>query len=266
MTKSNKTYVPMLLCLAVMGLAGCGGGSSDSVLTGQTTNPAGEIGGCYDLDWAFKPGSSSEVVFRVVSEPASERPFTSTNTVKFVALGTQPSDMFPGGEVFATNTTGLWGRADRVYNEMRRTGPLTFDLAKTVDSYGRSDGFGPRSWATTTFSPILEVTTPALALGQQEVQHRKGRRVHSGTFGILSDVEVDETEFITLTSIETITVEAGRYETCRFEHKSLLTPGVSSTRWVIRGKGVTVKATTTELGKLIRTEEAISVEIDGKRV
>lgn len=251
-----------------MGLAGCGGGSSDSVLTGQTTNPAGETAGCYDLDWEFKPGSTSRTTLRYESEPISGQKESGTLVSTFVATGIKASGLFPGNEAFETTTTVVKNdlRMDS-YMQMRRIGPGAYELGELREiSRVRTDGIGPSPrFTVTTFTPALAVITPTLAVGQQEVQHRKGiKTVSQGGFGPITDVNTTET--IKLISIETISVEAGRYETCRFEHTSSSTPGLSTTQWVIRGRGVTVKKTTTEVGKMIRTEEATAVEIDGKPV
>ena len=265
MTNSKKAYVPTLLCLAVMGLAGCGGGSSDGASTGPTTATAENSAGCYNLDWEFKPGSISKTTFRYVSEPTSGPRETGTLVSTFIAHGIEVSNLFPGNQAFKTVTTV----AEKNYvSYMRRTSPWTFELAETIERSGRFDGFGPIVFTTTTFSPTLKVTTPTLAVGQQEVQHRKGNKTVSraGFGGALAEEVVDTTETIKLTSIETITVEAGRYETCRFEHTSSSAPGLSTISWVVRGQGITVKTTSTEFGKLIHTEEATSVEVDGKRL
>jgi hypothetical protein len=266
MMKEKNPPLTALLCIWLLAIGGCGGGSSDSVLTGQTTATAENSAGCYNLDWEFKPGSISKTTFRYVSEPTSGPRETGTLVSTFTADGIVPSNLFPGNQAFKTVTTVVEKNYGFV-SYMRRTSPWTFELAETIERSGRFDGFGPIVFTTTTFSPTLKVTTPTLAVGQQEVQHRKGNKtVSRAGFGALAEEVVDTTETIKLTSIETITVEAGRYETCRFEHTSSSTPGLSTTRWVMRGQGVTVKTTTTEFGKLIHTEEATSVEVDGKRL
>jgi hypothetical protein len=266
--KQGDRQLAALLCGVLFFIGGCGGGSSDSSSSGPATATTESPAGCYDLDWEFKPGSSSKITFRYVNESISGAKNTGTMVSEFAAVGYETSGLFPGHDAFKAITTVTW-QGDQPINTtsyVRRVGPWTYDLAQTVDSV-RYSGFGPVPSVTrTNFTPILTVTVPMLAVGQQAIQHRKGTIVTSRVFFPDKVDLLDTTEFIKLTGIETITVEAGRYEACRFERISSSTTGLSTTQWVIRGRGVTVKMITTEAGRVTRTEEATAVEIDGKRV
>jgi hypothetical protein len=297
MTKAIKTYTPGLLCLAVMGLAACGGGGggstsgSDLSPTGSSAAPspapgvtpvppilsaASSSSGCFNLDLKFTAGTKSKIQYITEAQVG----VSATKNVTYqIDESTAVGDVSLSGEtVFRTDgkLTG-YGAAPSKYASTGvtvdysvRTGPTTVKTLRTESTGTGTDEFGNPFSASTVnvFGPAGEVFAwEGMAVGASIEQVSQGTSTQTySPPGTTTTKSFDDTAVVKFVGIENVTVPAGTYETCLYERFEKVSPATVTRIWIIRGAGLSVKSTLSVSGVPYVIMQATSVELNGKKL
>jgi hypothetical protein len=239
-----------------------------------TGGPTGPNNGCYDL--ALHDATGTRIV--VVMQHSG------------MSSGTQTMDwLVKGPKTFETQSA--------IETEFRLSGTMTtegqaasFDITST--SYGRATGsaeftnYGSQSSNTTSApggftstSATKTVYTPpwvtrifGLAVGQSTTESSTSAITTTTTVSApgvslppsTTTITTDSTMTTKFVGREQVTVPAGSYNTCKFEITNAGVTG-TTTSWVIDGKGIPVKGSTT-VGSTQQTHEATSVMLNGQKL
>jgi hypothetical protein len=153
----------------------------------------------------------------------------------------------------------------------QRTGPAQLTLLH----YETATTIAGKAWSTSRteyLPPLVIVDSYGLALGQSlEQRWQSSTTVNYANPSWRSDsYQTDDTLIVKLAAIETITVPAGTYETCRFEYADKADPPWAAQVWVVRGLGVVVKTTVMAPAANNQTTTSLSVvtslEVNGKKL
>jgi hypothetical protein len=214
-------------------------------------------------------GATTDVVYSYAG------PITGTQTVNVVVGGTVT---FEGntavlyqaktsgtnsvaGQSVTINTTGNY------YNKRTGTAEVT-NYGAVITATQSFAGFSVPVETKIVWSPPWKDLRYTLALGESIVQRYSGSTTIS-TGGILgtpgtstvSPTPVDTT--VKFVAVETITVPAGTFKTCKFQDYATATPGNVTTSWLIYGNGISVKSESVTTSGT-QTITATSVKVNGR--
>ena len=239
-----------------------------------TGTPTGPNNGCYDL--ALNDATGTRIVVVMQHTGTS----TGTQTMDWTVKGPKTFEgqsaiettlrlsgtMTVQGETASSDfTTTNYGRA---------TGSAEFTSygSESSRTSAAPGGFSSTSATKMVYTPPWVSRVYALAVGQSttETSTSVTTTTNSITAGgvTLPPTTTSATTNSTLTTKfvgrEQVTVPAGTYNTCKFEVTTSGIGGVTTT-WVIDGKGIPVKSTTTGSG-VQETQEATSVKLNGQNL
>jgi len=229
----------------------------------------GANNGCYDLGLLDTQGTKAQVSYRHTGATTGTSSTESTVGVLTTYMGNQAreidykvtSALTTAGVVSNTELTGK--------HYERRTGDAE------VTQYGSAmtgvfsfQGMTGTTTTQVTYEPPWIDMTAGLALGGSYTHTESGTSTVTTNFPGLPSMPGTVSQFANTYSVrfaarEQVTVPAGTYATCRFEHLDGST--VTMTQWVIDGKGIPVKVVDGTTGQ-ISTHEATEVKINGSRI
>lgn len=266
----------LTLFVAFGALAGCGGGS-DSTATASTpsitptspaapnpapaastndTPPAPTPGSanaaaiCGGFDFFYTVGNKAQVSFRLTGALSGSEDWTIT------PIG---NATFEGQATFQVN----------VDTTVAITGMTAFDVldkqfttrngraSATVHGWEQvRDG----STSRTILRPPMPDARWSLAPGQSQLRtyHAEVQAVNGSTATVISASDFSTTD--TFVGVESITVPAGTFETCRFDERH--SSGATDTLWLLVGTTVPVKFETKDAAKTMG-REATKVLVNG---
>jgi len=230
-------------------------------ITPVDPGPPGSNNGCYDLALADTQGTHTVVTVQFSGQ-------AWTQTVDNLVGGQTTFEGQQAVETIQTTTIGsaTTGSDDRTY--ARRTGEAEYT------TYGRvsvsNTSYAGQNVTTTTrtvYSPHLVDRQFALSVGESVTLPWNGATTTTISIPGQSDrtttTSVSQTVTTNYVGRETVTVPAGTYSTCRFENTFVSALGtISSTSWVIIGKGIPVQYAQ---GGIIAAR-ATSVTLNGQRL
>jgi hypothetical protein len=239
-----------------------------------TGGPTGPNNGCYDL--ALQDATGTRIVVVMQHSGIS----TGTQTMDWLVKGPKTFEnqsaietefrlsgtMTTQGQTASTDfTTMSYGRA---------TGSAEFTSygSQTSNTNSMPGGFTSTSATKTVYTPPWVSRVFALAVGQSTTESSTSAITSTTTLSgpgvTLPPTTTTTTTTSTMTTKfvgrEQVTVPAGTYNTCKFEITNAGVTGVT-TSWVIDGKGIPVKGTTT-IDSSQQTHEATSVTLNGQRL
>lgn len=229
----------------------------------------GANNGCYDLSLLETQGTKAQVNYRHTGATTGTSSTESTVGGLVTYMGNQAREI-EYKVTTALITGGVASNAELTGKHYeRRTGDAE------VTQYGSvmagTFAFQGATGTTTTqivFDPPWVEKSAGLALGGTYTHTESGTSTVTTTFPGLPSIpgtvsQFSDTHTVRFAAREQVTVPAGTYSTCRFEHLEGST--VSSTEWVIDGKGIPVKVVDGPTGQ-ITTQEATEVKINGSRI
>lgn len=248
-----------------------------------TGGPTGPNNGCADLSKADTPGTRSVIVYSYSGV------ITGTQTVDTLVGN---STTFEGHQAVesVTKTTGsntVAGQTVPIETEvksyLKRTGDAEVTHYGSV--YNTSSSTTLQGITTTNATQSKSVYTPpwvdrwyGLAIGQSATQSWTDTTTMTTTTTISIPGLPPQTTTNTNTSTssssltvkyvgrESVTVPAGTYNACKFEHSDTDSGTTSvTTQWVIVGVGLPVKMTSTVNGQT-QTIQATSITLNGQRL
>ena len=239
-----------------------------------TGGPTGPNNGCYDL--ALNDATGTRIVVVMQHSGVS----TGTQTMDWLVKGPKTFEgqsaietefrlsgtMTVQGQTATSDfTTTSYGRA---------TGSAEFTSYGTQSSNSTSmpGGFTSTSTTKSVYTPPWVSRVFALAIGQSTTESSTSAITTttsmSGGGVTLPPTTTTTTTTSTMTTKfvgrEQVTVPAGTYNTCKFEITNAGVTGVTTT-WVIDGKGIPVKGSTS-VDSTLQTHEATSVTLNGQRL
>lgn len=242
------------------------------VPTDPNTNPTGGNNGCADLTLAEVQGT------RLVINYAYSGVITGNVTSDTLVGGLTTFEGQQAREV-TTKTAGT-----------TTTSGLTAEMEIETKAYERKTGdaevtnYGMVSVSKSKFGGIDSITTIksvwsppwvdrqyALALGGTLTVTQTGTTTTTTSFGGLPGTPMTSpsslTETVKYVARESVTVPAGTYTACKYEHTSAGSAGGAdvTTNWLIVGKGIPVK-TVSGSGSNMLTIQATSITLNGQAI
>lgn len=239
-----------------------------------TGGPTGPNNGCYDL--ALHDATGTRIVVVMQHSGIS----TGTQTMDWLVKGPKT---FEGQSAIETDfrisgtmtTQGQTASSDFTTTSYgRATGSAEFTSygSQTSNTSNMPGGFTSTSATKTVYTPPWVSRVFGLAVGQSTTESSTAAITTTTTLSgpgvTLPPTTTTTTTTSTMTTKfvgrEQVTVPAGTYNTCKFEVTNAGVTGVT-TSWVIDGKGIPVKGTTT-VDSAQQTHEATSVTLNGQRL
>ena len=231
----------------------------------------GSNNGCYDLALFETPGTHAVLAYQYSGVSSG------TGTVEWTV---NPLTTFAGASAYETalhsvqslsSDSGTFSNTADIKSYAKRTGDAEvtqygFDSSSVNNP---SPLFSSTSLSHGVYTPPFVDRQYGLALG--------GSITQSSTLTTTSTTSISgfppsttthtgsETTTTRFVSIETITVPAGTYSTCKFELTFAAAPGDVSTQWVLRGKGIPVQSISGS-GSTVATQKATSITLNGARL
>jgi outer membrane lipoprotein-sorting protein len=256
-TLAEPLYYAQLTDLIAPVVPGSGGGGSGN--------------GCYDLALADTQGTHIEVGYQYSGS------VTGTQNVDTVvgAMTTFQGQSARETTIVTSGTNFAQGfQVDGTFtgkNYAKRTGDAEItQYGSTFSGTGTSPGFGSATLNfTSVFNPAFVDQQYSLAVGQtfnaSQTIATTGS-VSSGGFSFPLDSTNTQSYAITYVGQEQVSVPAGTYSACKLQTTTTAGADVSTqTSWLIVGKGIPVKTTTTA-GGITQTIEATSVKLNGSAI
>jgi hypothetical protein len=293
MKRKSTLALNTLVCGALLALSGCGGGGGGESASSNGTNggtspsaPANpstptpvpvavggttDIGVCNALDYSLKPGNTVKVAYQ---NSTSLNPAIIRNWVQeSVSLTDVPfgNQIVMRSETKTTEVNAPGGGTDTTINvgHFKRTGAGQLTVYQTQDTNTSTvPGAGTRT-STFSYNPPFVDNMNALSVGETTEKRTEGMLVFQPPLPGMPITTFDVTTRIKLAAIETITVPAGTFETCRYEISTKEQPASTGTHWYLKGKGTFVKSvsnTVLENNQLVvNTTVATSIELNGTK-
>jgi hypothetical protein len=238
------------------GVGGGGGGSGN---------------GCYDLALFDTQGTHLEIAYQYTgSVTGTQNMDTLVGAMTtFQGQSARETTVVTSGTNFAQ---GL--QVDGTFtgrNYAKRTGDAEItQYGSTFSGTGTSPGFGSATLNfTSVFNPAFVDQQYSLAVGQTfNASQTIGTTgsVSSGGFSFPLDSTSTQSYAITYVGQEQVSVPAGTYSACKLQTTTTAGADVTTqTSWLIVGKGIPVKTTTTAAG-ITQTIEATSVKLNGSAI
>lgn len=232
----------------------------------------GNAGQCYDLALNETAGTRIAVVYdysgiitgtqTVEAVVVGAATFEGVSATEYRARTTGTNTVTAGGIVATTaiDTTGKY------YSRRTGTAEVT-NYGALVSASVSVAGISVPTETKTLWSPAWVDRRYGLSVGESLTQIYSGSvtSTTAGLFGAPSTTTTNNasnSQQVKFVGLETITVPAGTYSTCRFEEYATATPGEVSTSWLIVGKGIAVKISTTG-SQGTQTVTAKSVKLNG---
>lgn len=245
-------------------------GQLTSFITPTEPGTGGPNNGCYDLGLLETTGTHIEVSMLHSGDT------TGTQNLDWVVNG---SKAFEGQSAIeavikTTGTLTVEGQSSALDLEAKSYSKRTGDAE--VTEYGGETttkasvgGFQMTTVAKSVYNPPAVDKHYGLAVGQSLTQTSTATTTSTttGLPGVPSTPTTTTdttTETITFVARESLTVQGKTYNTCKFTTTFAGVPNVSNTMWVIDGKGIPVKMTTTDGATITSTQEATSVKLNGQ--
>jgi hypothetical protein len=165
------------------------------------------------------------------------------------------------GQTLAVNTTGNY------YNKKTGTAEVT-NYGAVITAQQTIAGFSVPTETKIVWSPPYKDQRYTLTLGQSITQSYSGSTTitSGGLLGSPGSSTVSITpvsNVVKFVAVETITVPAGTYKTCKMQEWATATPSSITTSWLIYGNGIQVKSeAVTATGT--QTITATSVKVNGR--
>ncbi len=228
--------------------------------------PTGANNGCADLSLADAQGT------RLVITYAYRGSITGNVTVDTLVGSLTTFEGQQAREITSksTGTTTVGGQSAAIDLEakayQRKTGDAEITNYGLVSTSKSSfSGFNSTTTTKTVWSPAWVDRQYGLALGQTLNVTQTGSSTITTSIGGLPGTSTTTpttlTETVKYVSRESVTVPAGTYNACKYEHSS--GGAVTSTNWVVVGKGVPVK-TVSGTGSDTLTIEATAISLNGQ--
>lgn len=185
--------------------------------------------------------------------------FEGNSAVLYTAKTTGTNTV--GGQTLAVDTSS------NNYSKRTGTGEVT-NYGSVITATQAIFGFNVSTETKVVWSPPWKDLRYGMAVGDTIVQTYSGSTtITTGGFGgapgstTTNITPVSNT--VKFVGIETVTVPAGTYRTCKFQEWATATPAQVTTSWLLLGKGLLAKseAVTTEGTQLIT---ATSIKINGQ--
>lgn len=146
--------------------------------------------------------------------------------------------------------------------EMVSFGSINTDLIESSPT-------GPRSVSRLVYQPPPVSRLNALAPGEEVHTTETGTvtttiRLANGQFRTSSMPYLPD-QYDRFVGFESVTVPAGTFKACRFETRLPTAPDVLITSWSLHDHGVELKKVETLGGRMVSTNEAVSLVLGGKR-
>ncbi len=239
-----------------------------------TGGPTGPNNGCYDL--ALHDATGTRIVVVMQHSGVS----TGTQTMDWLVKGPKTfegqsaieTDFRISGTMTAQGQTSSTDFTTTSYGRATGSAEVTSYGSQTSKTTSMPGGFTQTSSTKTVYTPPWVSRVFALAVGQSTTESSTSvittTTSMSGTGVTLPPTTTTTTTTSTMTTKfvgrEQVTVPAGTYNTCKFETTNAGVSGVT-TSWVIDGKGIPVKGSTSGDG-FQQTHEATSVTLNGQRL
>jgi hypothetical protein len=243
-----------------------GSATSDAVTltVSSAVTPPGEAAQCIDAS-LLKPGYSYHMVTVQPSVPSYQR--TDDGTV--VGMTTFQGHAALEVQVHGVTTeTGITSETD-VVSGYASIDPMTYkitDYGAASDSTLTSGGATTVSNATSVFNPPFVDATYTLSPGQTITQ--TSTTTATGTITINGVAQqpqtatVTRTDTVTFVGVVTITVPAGTFQACRFDHSIVMCTGNGTqleSDWLRIGDGIELQST--NAGAI--SNQALSISTSG---
>jgi hypothetical protein len=239
-----------------------------------TGGPTGPNNGCYDL--ALHDATGTRIVVVMQHSGISTGTQTMDWTVKgpktFEGQSAIETDFRLSGTMTTQGQSATSDFTTTSYGRATGTAEFTSYGSQSSNSFSAPGGFTSTSTTKTVYTPPWVSRVFALAVGQSTTETSTSviTTTTSMTGGGItlppSTTSTTSTTSMTTKFVgrEQVTVPAGTYATCKFEITNVGVAGVT-TSWVIDGKGIPVKGTTS-VDNTLQTHEATSVTLNGQRL
>ena len=223
--------------------------------------PTSPGNGCFDVNMLASNGNVVSVTYQLVG------PVTGTLTVDtsyngfatFLGETYSESIVREKGTTFENNLPTAVDNSEKRYVRKTADGEITHYGSSSATMVTTNDYIATTTY-TTQYTPAWADRIYALPLGQTLSSSRTTATTRTTTYsnGLPSTTNTygaTVSETVTFAARETITVPAGNYNTCRYDHVSTSGTPVTISRWYVAGKGVLVKEVRTE-GSKVQTRQA----------
>ncbi|MBI3370025.1 MAG: hypothetical protein HY021_16665 [Burkholderiales bacterium] len=232
----------------------------------------GANNGCFDLALGDTPGTHAVIAYSYAG---------TTNGTATVDWTVGALTRFEDNDAYETlvktisNTTGVGGSTATA--EIKTYGRRTGDITQT--NYGSSStasisigGVAGTVTTTSVYTPPFADRTAGLQLGFSVSQ--TSTLVTTSTTVLPPPVPAfpptlntsTTTTVSTFEAIESVSVPAGTYQACKFVLTYPSAPSLTTSQWVIRGKGIPVKIVSTAPGQTDTVQQATSVTLNGSKL
>jgi len=226
--------------------------------------PTTPSNGCFDVNMLASNGNLVSVTYQL-SGPVTGSLTVDTSYNGFATfLGETYSESLvrEKGTTFENGLPAAVDNSEKRYVRKTADGEITHYGSSSATTVTTNDYIATTTY-TTQYTPAWADRRYALPLGQtlssasttsttRTTTYSNGLPSTTNTYGSTLN------ETVTFVVRETITVPAGNYNTCRYDHVTTSGTPVTTSRWYVAGKGLLVKEVRTE-GAKVQTRQATQV-------